>query len=292
MQRLHRPGHLRQEVHVLVQAGEEPVGPLVRQAEQARHPQLGVGGVHLAQLEPVEELLRVGRLEVELLERDARQPLALAEPVEAREEVGGQDAPDVDEQPVVGGRHLAPGRRERTGHRLELQDGQDAPEADVLPGHHHELEDLRVVEVLAQGEDLRVVDVEVLEGEQLGEADRGALGRGVVARLRVGVDVERLLLRDGVRGQPGGLARLAAVEGGDAQPDELLQARREPRDLGGLLGVAVPGVVEAGQVALQELGRRREGPRDVPGGPVLLAGTVVQLAEVGRQLCGLGQRQS
>ena len=60
----------------------------------------------------------------------------------------------------------ARGRGQRAGHRLELQHGEHTSEADVLARHHHQLEDLPVVEVRAQRDDIAVVDVEVLHASR------------------------------------------------------------------------------------------------------------------------------
>src|SRR5882757_10322464 len=104
--------------------------------------------------------------------------------------------------------------RQRAGDGLQLQDRQHAAEADVLAGHHHQLEDLGVVVVLAQSFDVGVADRVMVDRHPFGEFDRGPLG-GRVARVLAEVvlpGADRLVLGDRVGGQAGGGAGQAAVQ--------------------------------------------------------------------------------
>ena len=125
-------------------------------------------------------------------------------------------------------------------------EGRGAAEADVLAGHHHQLEDLGVVEVFTQDFDVGVADVVVVDRHPLGEFDRGALGRAVVGvgGEVLGPDADRLILGDALRGEPRRLAGDAAVEDGDPQPHQLLHPRRDPGRVLGRIDVGVPGVIE------------------------------------------------
>jgi hypothetical protein len=112
---------------------------------------------------------------------------------------------------------------------LKIEDHQKPSEADVLAGGHADFDNFGVAERRAQAAEEIVIDRLVIDGEFLGEFDRGALA---LVEGRVGPEIFEalnLVLAESAfrrRRKPRIPSREAAVQGGYAQPHELFQRGR------------------------------------------------------------------
>ena len=160
----------------------------------------------------------VGVLLVDVVDLEA--PL-VAEDLEVPAQVRGGDADVVDAECACSLLRLAG--------ILEIESGDEASEADELSRDEAELDDFLIREMGTQLGEEAVVELVMVLGHEGGEAEGHRLPRGEVAPLEVGERRHHVLRhalphrRRGPRLLSGG----AVVEGGDLEPDQLLELRVE-----------------------------------------------------------------